>query len=69
MTKQAPRKLLTSKAAAELLNTPEGTINNWRIRNSGPAYFKVGHGVRYDEEDLLKWLDRNRVEPDQREVR
>jgi len=66
MTKQAPRKLLTSKQAAEFLNTPEGTVSNWRLRNYGPSFFKVGHGVRYDETDLLAWLERNRVEPDQR---
>ena len=29
-----------------------------------PAFFKVGHGVRYSEEDLLRWLSRNRVVPD-----
>jgi hypothetical protein len=69
MTRQAPRKLLAPKAASELINVPSGTMSNWRIRDYGPAYFKVGHHVRYDEEDLVKWLERNRVEPDQREAR
>jgi hypothetical protein len=64
MTKQVPRKLFDPKQASEFLQTPVGTMSNWRIRNCGPAFYKVGHGVRYDEEDLLRWLERNRVVPD-----
>ena len=70
MTKQAPSsKLHTPKSASEILDVPIGTMSNWRIRNQGPAYIKCGHHVRYSEADLLAWLERNRVEPDQRRSR
>jgi hypothetical protein len=60
----AKQNLLDAKMASEFLKTPIGTMSNWRIRGVGPAFFKVGHGVRYSEEDLLRWLSRNRVVPD-----
>ncbi len=46
-----------------MMGKPVGTLNNWRYRNYGPAYFKVGHSIRYFEDDLNRFLEANRVEP------
>jgi hypothetical protein len=57
------RKALKPEEAAEMMGKPVGTLNNWRYRNYGPAYVKVGHSVRYFEDDLVAFLEANRVEP------
>jgi len=57
------RKALKPEEAAEMMGKPVGTLNNWRYRNYGPAYFKVGHSIRYFEDDLNRFLEANRVEP------
>ena len=57
------RKALKPAEAAAMLGKPLGTLNNWRYRDYGPAYVKVGHSVRYFEDDLVAFLEANRVEP------
>lgn len=42
------------------LGVPEGTLAQWRHRGIGPRYIKVGKHVRYDERDVLAWLEANR---------
>jgi hypothetical protein len=34
----------------------------WRHRNVGPAYLKLGRRVKYHGADLNKWIAANRVE-------
>lgn len=38
-------------------DVPEGTLAQWRHRGVGPRYIKVGKHVRYDERDVLVWLE------------
>jgi len=57
------RKALKPAEAAAMLGKRLGTLNNWRYRDYGPAYVKVGHSVRYFEDDLVAFLEANRVEP------
>lgn len=63
MIKSPRSKPLNPKEAAEFLGKPVGTLNNWRWAGRGPAYIKVGHAVRYLEEDLVRFIEANRVEP------
>lgn len=52
--------LLTS---AELQNTykiSRTTIDRWR--REGMPYIKVGRGVRFDEDDVRKWILNNKQE-------
>lgn len=63
MTKQIPKKLLNPQAASDFLGKPVGTLSNWRIRNYGPGYYKIGGSIRYAEDELLEWVEQNRVEP------
>lgn len=57
------KKLLYPKEVSELLCKPVGTLSNWRNQGFGPAYVKVGHSVRYFEEDVLRFLEMHRIEP------
>ena len=60
-----PQRLLTPAEAAELL--PEGiterTLRNWRSTRRGPPYVRLSQKhVGYRRQDLLRWLERQRVE-------
>jgi hypothetical protein len=66
MISKTPKKLLSTKQASAFLgNVPPGTLSNWRVRNMGPVFYKIGHGVRYAEEDLMQWVESNRVDPEE----
>lgn len=60
---------LTPRQAAAIVDLAVGTLANLRAkRNRGPAYYKVGHYVRYREQDLRAWLQgRRRRVPERRQ--
>ena len=56
-------KLLTTKAIAELLSVPEGTLRYWRKVGLGPSWVKLEGSIRYTEEDIVRYIERNRRTP------
>jgi hypothetical protein len=56
-------ELLDERAAADFLQKPAGTLQQWRYLGKGPAYFKLGRSVRYSYSDLREFLDAHRIEP------
>jgi len=48
--------LLTQREAARLLRLSERTLERKRLEGDGPRYLKLGHSVRYREEDLAAWI-------------
>lgn len=40
-------------------------LAQWRHKDVGPAYYKLGRKVVYRGSDLNVWLDANRVDPGQ----
>jgi predicted DNA-binding transcriptional regulator AlpA len=52
-------KLISTKEAAEMLGTKEGTLKSWRCRETGPKWVKLGAAVRYDVDDLLEYIRKN----------
>ena len=55
-------KYLTDKEAAVLLGVSPGTLRNSRMKGRllgapAPHYFKMGHRVRYSEEEIKAWLN------------
>ncbi len=56
--------LLSAKEAAHLLGCREATLALWRRLRTGPSYVRVGRRlVRYQQQDLARWLEANRVTP------
>jgi excisionase family DNA binding protein len=47
-------ELLTQKELAEFLKITEMTLYRWR--KEGMPYIKAGKQVRYEKEEVLKWL-------------
>ena len=56
-------KLLTTKAAAEMIAIPESTLRYWRNVGQGPTWIKLEGSIRYAEEDILEYIRRNRRTP------
>lgn len=56
-------KLLTTDQAAELVGAKPQTLSIWRCsgRQHIP-YVRIGRLVRYREQDVLDWIDKNVVQ-------
>jgi len=50
--------------AANYLGVSIHTLEKWRSLKKGPPYLKVGHFVRYTQEDLDRWVDSHRISPE-----
>ena len=56
-------KLLTAKSVSEMLSVPDGTIRYWRKVGLGPPWIKMEGSIRYTEQDVLRYIERNRRTP------
>ena len=56
-------RLLTTKSLAEMISVPEGTVRYWRNVGLGPPWIKLEGSIRYAEEDVLEYINRNRRTP------
>jgi predicted DNA-binding transcriptional regulator AlpA len=45
-----------SPQAAERIGLKGKTFDNWRAKNCGPPYYKVGGRVVYDDDEVDAWL-------------
>lgn len=58
-----PPRLLPSKAVAEVLAVPEGTLRYWRKIGVGPRWIKLEGSIRYDLADVVEYIERGRRTP------
>jgi predicted DNA-binding transcriptional regulator AlpA len=56
-------KPISTKEAAAMLGTTEGTLKSWRARGTGPDRVKLGAAVRYDVAHLLDFIKKNTRTP------
>ena len=57
--------LLDTKAAAPRIGVSPGTLENWRVRGTGPTFIKTpgkGGKVLYDPADIELWKEANRYQ-------
>jgi predicted DNA-binding transcriptional regulator AlpA len=55
-------RLLTTPQAADLLSVSTGTLQNWRWKNQGPPFVRVGRrAVRYLIRDLHAFVNQNKT--------
>jgi hypothetical protein len=50
------RRYLTPKEVEGTYGFKVGTLANWRSQKKGPPYSKIGHVIRYNVEDIERWL-------------
>jgi hypothetical protein len=55
-------KLIKPVRAAKLLGKTEQTLRHWRIKGKGPAFYKSGRNVLYDETEINDWLAERRYQ-------
>jgi excisionase family DNA binding protein len=56
-------QLLKTKEAAELLGLKAVTLRIWRMKGTGPDFYRVnGRAIRYRRSDLEAFARRNYVE-------
>ena len=55
------RNLSTEEVAAKV-NLPASTLRYYRHIGTGPASFKLGKSVRYDEDVVDAWVDSAKAE-------
>lgn len=60
-------KLLNEKQVAEMLSCSLSKLRADRWLNRGVPYTKIGRGVRYQEADVLRFVEAHRVETSERE--
>ncbi len=51
-----PTELWSAKRVAEYLGVPVGTLHQWRYLRLGPKAYRVGKWLRYDPQDVARWL-------------
>lgn len=49
--------LITTAEAATYLTLSARTLENWRARQEGPPFVKMGAAVRYDTAALAQWVE------------
>jgi len=65
MPHQKLMALVGEEEAAKILGLSVQTLRNWRFKRIGPPYLKVGsRSVRYSPEDLYKWLEGQKIQPE-----
>jgi len=52
----ATRVLLNTTDAAAYVGASESSLNKWRIYGTGPRFLKIGSRVKYDLDELNRWL-------------
>lgn len=51
------RRYLDTTQLCDLLGIGQKAVEKWRLHGKGPRYIKVGKLVRYEESDVLAWLE------------
>lgn len=51
--------LLDQKQAARILRLSVRTLERHRVAGTGPRYVRLGHLIRYRENDLKEWIESN----------
>jgi predicted site-specific integrase-resolvase len=53
-------RLFTERQAAQILGVSIKTLQGWRWAGRGPAFLKIERLVRYDENDLIEFVQTGR---------
>jgi excisionase family DNA binding protein len=56
MARPLPTRYLTPVDLADLLGVPVETVYQWRRKSTGPRGFRVGRHLRFDPEDVRRWV-------------
>ncbi len=52
-----PIRLWTVREVASFLDVPVSRLYTWRYLECGPKAYQVGKHLRYDPDEVWRWLD------------
>jgi hypothetical protein len=55
---------VNERAASKFLGLAVQTLRNMRTQRRGPPYAKFGKAVRYSIQDLLAWVEKKKIRPE-----
>lgn len=53
-----PKSLLTTTDLMNKYKVARSTIDRWR--KDGMPFIKIGRGIRFDEDEVQKWIENNK---------
>lgn len=57
-------KLITTQQAANIMGVEPSTLRNWRCAKTGPPFIRITkRSVKYDENDIQKYVAERRFVP------
>lgn len=59
-TEPAERDWMTSREVGELLEISKTTLSDWRFKQIGPKFYKIGGAYRYPKKDVQEYLQHTR---------
>ena len=62
-------RFLTEKEVKQLTNRALSTLRNDRFLNRGIPYVKIGRSVRYEMDDVLKFMRSRKIQTEDSEFR
>jgi len=62
------KKYLNEKEVSKLLGIPRGSLANDRWLKKGLPHVRIGGRIRYAISDINKYIEDNRIIPEQREA-
>lgn len=57
-------RYLNDRELAKLTGLAVQTLRNWRCKGRGPAYVKVGRRVIYPVDDVLRFMEARKIDPE-----
>ncbi len=51
------RRLLGEKEVSEIIHISVPTLRRWRHEKKGPKFIKLGSSVRYDQDEIRRYLE------------
>ncbi|WP_041253766.1 helix-turn-helix domain-containing protein [Frankia sp. EAN1pec] len=57
------RRLWTIDDLANFLGVPVATVYKWRHAGEGPPGYRIGRYLRFDEKEVMDWLETRRSTP------
>ncbi|MDT7044305.1 helix-turn-helix domain-containing protein [Candidatus Nitronereus thalassa] len=57
-----PARFLTSKQTSQFLGLATITLATWRGEDKGPPYTKLGRHIRYNKEDLIRFMSTTKAD-------
>jgi predicted DNA-binding transcriptional regulator AlpA len=57
-------KALNETETAKMMGFAVQTLRNWRSQRKGPPYIKLKYSVRYNQKEVMEYMKRHTIHPE-----